>query len=361
MPFLPPEALGDEGAIRAAAERAIALARRGESRAALALALHARRNAQLMAMEHGEGEALNAAAIVHLIRGDPVAAVATAIDACDLARRTGDEALLGHASVSLSMSACILGACGDAISRLRAYADDAALRGHPAVEIRARIALGILLGDRRRFDAASRQFDEALALARANPGSTSPARIVANRANLHRKRAVAGLAHGFEARALRQCGEAIRRAREACVLATREGAVATEIDALGILGCVHKLRGDVARARASLEESIALGQAARCPPATLWVLCELGQLELEAGRCEGAAQAYGEALRIALELRPSRKIAVACTGLADAAACRGDVDGAGEWRAKADFETAEFTAASARTRRQLEEYFSRSR
>ena len=361
IPFLPPEALADEEAIRAAAERAIALAKRGESRAALVLALHARRNAQLMELEQGEGEALNAAAIVHLIRGDAVAAVASAIDACTLARRTGDAVLLGHASVSLNMSACILGACRDAISQLRRCADGAAERGHAAVEIRARIALGILLGDRRRFDAAAGQLEEALALARDDPGLDGPSRIVANLANLHRKRAVAGFAGGFEARALHECAEAIGRAREACELATREGAVATEIDALGILGCVHKLRGDLERARACLGQSIALGRVARCPPATLWVLCELGRLDLEAGRCDGAHRAYNEALRIALELRPSRKVAVACAGLADAQACRGDVQAAGEWRARAAVEAAEFAAASARTRRQLEEFLARTR
>jgi tetratricopeptide (TPR) repeat protein len=360
MPFLPPEALAEEDSIRAAAERAIALAKRGESRAALALALHARRNAQLMEMEQGEGEALNAAAIVHLIRGDPVAAVATAIDACGLARRSGDEVLLGHASVTLNMSACILGACDDAISRLRACAHEAALRGQPSVEIRARIAIGIMLGDRRRFDAAARQFEEALALTRACPGLTGPSRIVANRATQHRTRAVAGFARGYEARALHECAEAIRVAREACVMATQEGAVATEIDALGILGCVHKLRGDLVRARASLEESIALGRVARCPSATLWVLCELGQVDLDAGRCEEAERAYNEALRIAVALRPSRKIVQACSGLAAAAACRGDVEVAGGWRARAEYEAAEFGAASARTRRQLREFLALS-
>jgi hypothetical protein len=266
MPFLPPEALADEDSIRAAAERAIALAKAASRGRPWPSRCTRGANAQLMEMEQGEGEALNAAAIVHLIRGDPVAAVATSIDACDLARRTGDDALLGHALVSLNMSACILGACDDALSRLRTCADEAALRGQPSVEIRARIAIGILLGDRRRFDAATRQFEEALALARAHPGLTNPSRIVANLANLHRKRAGRGFRARIRGPALHECAEAIRLAREACEGATREGAVATEIDALGILGCVHKLRGDLVRARVSFGESIALGRAARCPP-----------------------------------------------------------------------------------------------
>jgi hypothetical protein len=45
MPFLPPEALADEASIAGAAARAVTLARWGEPRAALNLALQARRRA----------------------------------------------------------------------------------------------------------------------------------------------------------------------------------------------------------------------------------------------------------------------------------------------------------------------------
>ena len=100
MPFLPPEALADADSIAVAAERAIALARGGDTRAALNLALQARRRAQGLEIDVGEIEALNAAAMVHLIRGDTIAAVASALDACELARRTGDRSRYGHALVS---------------------------------------------------------------------------------------------------------------------------------------------------------------------------------------------------------------------------------------------------------------------
>ena len=91
MPFLPPEALGDEASLVAMSERAVTLARRGETRPAINLALQARRQAQAIESVRGELAALNAAAMVHLIRGDAVAAVAAAIDARDLrvARASG--------------------------------------------------------------------------------------------------------------------------------------------------------------------------------------------------------------------------------------------------------------------------------
>ena len=81
-------------------------------------------------------------------------------------------------------------------------------------EARARNALGVVLGDRGHFDAAAYEFDRALRLCReSEPGALSPARITANMANLHRKRAVAWLAGGYEAKALHDQRELIVLAR----------------------------------------------------------------------------------------------------------------------------------------------------
>ena len=354
MPFLPPEALADEGSIATAAARSIALARRGEPRAALNLALQARRQAQSLETERGELEALNAAAVVHLIRGDAVSAVATAIDARDLAQRAGDRSLLGQAQVSLQMSAFILGAAEGVHAALRECTREALESGDLDVEARARTALGVVLGDGGHFDAAAYEFDRALRLCReADLATLSEARILANVANLHRKRAGAYLAQGYEARGLHECGLAIRVAREACRLAAVEGAVSVEIDALAIAGCAHEQRGEPARARILLSESIALGRAARCPSAVVWVLCELARMQLAAGDLEDAGAVYGEALDLASELRPSRKIAAACFGLAEVAARQGDAGAAERWRERGAEEAAAFEIASLQTRRQI--------
>jgi tetratricopeptide (TPR) repeat protein len=354
MPFLPPEALADEASIAGAAARAVTLARWGEPRAALNLALQARRQAQSLEIVRGELEALNAAAIVHLIRGDAVSAVATAIDARDLAHRAGDRSLLGQAQVSLQLSAFILGAGEDVHAVLRECTRIALRDGDMAVEMRARIALGVVLGDGGHFDAAAYEFDRALRLARDTPHPfASPARIIANIANLHRKRAATYLEQGFEAKGLHECGMTIRLGGEACRLAAIEGAVSVEIDALAIAGCAHEQRGEPARGRLLLRESIALGRAARCPSAIVWVLCELARMSLDAGDVEEARAAYAEALDLAHELRPSRKIAAACFGLADVSARQGDATGAAAWRERGAEEAAAFEIAGLQTRRQI--------
>lgn len=353
MPFLPPEALADERSLVATAERAVALARRGETRAALNLAMQARRQAQAIDSMRGELAALNAAAMVHLIRGDAVAAVAAALDARDLARRAGDRPLLGQALVSLQSAAFVLGASEAVHASLRGCAQEAIDSGDAALEARARMALGVVLGDEGHFDAAAYEFDRALRIAQDNPGPTSSARITSNIANLHRKRAVAYLKAGFEARAMAECDHAARAARAACRLAAGEGAVSVEIDALAIAGCVLELRGDTERARVLLRESIALARASRCPSAVVWVLCELGRLALGSSDLEEAQASYAGALEIARELRPSRKIALACAGLADVHARLGDPPGAAAWRERSVEEAAAFEVASLQTRRQI--------
>ena len=354
MPFLPPEALADGASIAEAAARAVTLARRGEARAALNLALQARRQAQSLETPRGEMEALNAAAMVHLIRGDAVSAAASAIDARDLAQRAGERSLLAQALVSLQMSAFILGAGEEVHAALRECTREALERGDRAVEVRARNALGVVLGDRGHFDAAAYEFDRALRLGRELPCSAwSPARITANIANLHRKRAAAHFTQGFEAKGLREAGFAISMAHEACRLAAAEGSTSVEIDALAIGGCAHEQRGEPARARLLLRESIALGRGARCLSAIVWVLCDLARMCLAAGDLQEAADAYAEALDIARELRPSRKIAAACFGLAAVAARAGDTRAAARWREQGAEEAAAFGIAGLQTRRQI--------
>jgi tetratricopeptide (TPR) repeat protein len=340
LPFLPPEALGDEGSIATAALRAVALARGGETRAALNLARHARRRAQGMETAAGELEALNAAAVVHLIRGDTIGAVAAALDAFQLARRNPNRSLYGHALVSLKMAAYNLGACDDAVDTLDRCAREAAELRDVPLEIRARVGLGVVLGDAGRFDAAAREYARALPLAERHPAA-SPARVLANIANLHRKR-------GEAAEAI-ACAQAARR------LSVGEVNVSVEIDALAIEGCCEQLRGATDRARALLRASARLGHASRCPTAVVWVQCEIGRLGLAAGDLEEARAAYGEVVAIAAELRPSRKIAVACEGLAEAEARSGNARHAREWRERAADETSQFEVARLQTHRQLME------
>ena len=355
MPFLPPEALADESSLAAAALRAVDLAKGGDSRSGLVLALQARSRAQDLEIGDGEARALNAAAIVHLMRRDAISAIAAAMDASELARRSGERSLLGHARVSLGMSAAMLHGGEHLARQIVACVEDAVAMGDTALEIRARAALGILKGDNGDFDGAAAELHRALALSRVHASVTSPSRILANIANLRRKQATALRQARSFAEAKRECVAAMALALEACAEAAMEGSVLVEIDALAISGSLQRLQGRLRAARALLRESIALARASRCGSAIAWVLCELGALELEADAFAAARQAYADALEVSVELRPNCKIATACLGLAEAEARAGNAEAAGRWLRRWASERDEYEKSRLRTQRTLEQ------
>ena len=139
-------------------------------------------------------------------------------------------------------------------------------------------------------------------------------------------------------------------------LAAREGATPIEIDALGIWGCARVIQGESRHGRMLLEESVALGRGARWRPATVWVSCELGALLASLDELEAAGGAYADAYETACTLRPSRKVALACEGLAHVAARRGEVADAESWRRKAGHEAAECDRVRSATRSQVETF-----
>jgi len=330
MPFLPPEALGDERSLTDASRHAVELARAGSLRAGLALASHARRHARSLETVHGEVEALNAAAIVHLIRGDAICAAAAAIDATQLARATDDPVLVGHARLSLAMARLTLGIPGDHCEHLAAIAASAS--GDAAFEIRARVTLGIALGDAGRFDEAEVEFRAALSLGRNHESTTTPARIVTNIANLGRKRAMAAAEPREIALA---CADGIWHAHWARSLAMEEGGVPVIVDALAVHGALLVRKGNPREGAALLREAIATGRTHRCHTPLAWILCELGGLLLDFGDLAGAHEAYGEALEIGVQLTPSRKVEAACNGIARVEERSGDAEAAAVWRARA--------------------------
>jgi len=353
MPFLPPEALASSDAIVAAADEAVRLARRGDARSGLVLAHQARTRARDLEIASGELEALNAAAIVHLMRRDVVSAVAASLDACHLGRQRGDRSLLAHARVTLAIAAFELEACDSPLAVLRECAQQARWIGDACLQARARTALGVVLGDLARFDDAGLELARALLLARTCDCVTTPARVTANLANLHRKRARAFLDAGDAARAREACGDARETALRAASLARENDEITSRIDALGIAGAAAALAGDAASAREDLAASIALGRAGRTSGAITWVLCELGRLEIDGGDFPAARETFLHALDLASEMRPSRKVAAACRGLADVAHAAGDQVGERHWRERERAEAHEFERLRDQTRAQL--------
>jgi hypothetical protein len=320
--------------------------------------MRARRRARDLDALLGEIEALNAGAMVHLIRGDAMSAAAAALDAAHLARGTGYEIAREHAAVSLSLAALNLEVRDDLVTRLGERVATAVRLGDCNLEIRARVAHGIALGDGGDFIEAARELNGALRLALA-PCLTSystPARITANIANLYRKRAEWHVERGIDPS--EDIEDTARFARRASTMAIEEGSVPILIDALAIHGRVLALEGRHERARALFRESVATGRAHRCRTSLSWVLCELGKVSLAMDDVPGARVAYADALEMSLEVAPSRKIEVACKGLAEVERRAGNELGERHWLQRAAAESEEYERMRCHTRKELEAFFS---
>jgi tetratricopeptide (TPR) repeat protein len=244
----------------------------------------------------------------------------------------------------------------DAEADLRNCLDQAVAEKDAGLEIRARVGLGIVLGELGKFETAPMHFRHAMKLAETHPGFTPRACIAVNTANLHLKSGGARLASGHADEARVELMESARIARQAFDLAVQDEGVPASVDALGVQGCALDLLGSRDKALALLAYAVSLGAESGARSAILWILCELARIRLLAGQYEGARAAYTQALDIASGLRPSVKIHVACAGIAEAEAKLGREASAAQWSARAASEEAEFERWRRDTRWQLERF-----
>jgi len=345
-----------DGGFSSRAREAITAARRGDLKEALHLAQQAWQGAREQKDERGVLEATHAASIVHMIRGDSISAVAAAIDARQLAKRLGERSLEGHSRVNLCYAGFYLGTHQHAETELRECVEQAVAEKDAGLEIRARVGLGIVLGELGKFEAAPTHFRRAMKLADDHPGYTPPACIAVNIANLHLKSGSARLTTGHLDEAHVELVESARMAHQAFTLAVREEGVPASIDALGVQACALDLLGARDKALALLAYAVTLAGDTGARSAVLWVLCELARIRLLAGLHEGARAAYAQALDVASGLRPSAKVHVACSGIAEAEELLGRTGSAAQWRSRAAAEEAEFERWRRDTRWQLDRF-----
>lgn len=351
---VPAPALTDGPSFTAAANQAIALARAGDARAGLALVRHVRQEARGLALRRSEAEALNAAAMVHVLRCDVIAAVAAGIDAHEIAQEAGDRSLAGHALVSLAHAACQLGLPEEARRVHLEAIRQAVETADRELEVRARTGLGVVLGDLGEFDAAGPELCRALLLAERHHAITCPSRALSNLANFHRKRARsrAEADRGARDRDIQDGDSLALRALE---LAAERGNLSVQIDARAIRGWLAELQGDLPGALAHFRASCRDATRTRSPIA--WLLGETGRLYLAVDDADAARRHWQEMLEIASELRPSTGIAEACKGLARVERHVGNEVGARRWSERAAEESRELERIRDQTRRSLAAFF----
>ena len=171
------------------AESALSISRCGNSREALAMLQSGIDAARRAGTRRGEVVAMNCAALVHSMRGDRWAALAGGIDAFSFAHNENDRLGMAAAMTKLAGSLRLLTPVESKIGMLRAALKIANEAAHGPLQQRAHNLRGIVLGDIGHFVEAAMHFGAAYQYAIVVPSQFGNWRVLANMANLSRKRA----------------------------------------------------------------------------------------------------------------------------------------------------------------------------
>lgn len=335
------------------AEAALAAARRGDTRQALGLLHGGIEAARGTGERRGEVIAMNCAALVHSIRGDYWASLAGSIDAFFLARTEHDRLGMARAMATLAGALCLMTPLDNEIGMLFSALKVSEVEGDLRLQARVHSLLGIVLGDIQRFDEAEVHFDMAMVLAACDKADFDRWRVVANQANLLRKRAQAAGGRG----APDECREYCRRGLE--IIGPVEehcrdhGKQSICIDAMAITGLIHLQDGDDVAAAQKLGAAWQLAVGRKHRAVLPFLGLQIGRLEMNAGQAGSAEATVTEALREAAVYRPSPKAAALCELMAELRLRRGDERGAAHWRSDAIKAGGEFDALKREARRQM--------
>lgn len=334
-------------------DAALDIGRRGDTRGALTMLQHGIEAARIAGERRGEIMAMNGAALMHSIRGDFWASLAGSIDAFFLAQQHQDRRGMAHAMAMLAGALLLMAPIDSEIGLLRTALKIAEEERDLRLQIRILNLLGIVLGDLNRFDEAEAHLDLSMVLAEGDHAGFDRWRVLANIANLQRKRAQAAA----ESNSPISCAEysasgldLITRVEDHC---REHGKVPILLDALRIAGMLQAVRGqlDLATTKYAAAWDLAIEKKQRSVLPALGM--EIGRMELESGRLNGAESTLSDALREAAQYRPSPKAAGLCELMARLQKARGDERGETHWLKEAAVARTDFEALKLEARRQL--------
>ncbi len=339
--------------VQAACLAAIRTARSGDTPAGLKLAQRAWKDAR-----DGDAEsqlyALNTLANCQAIHNDYIEAVASAIDAYEIAARQADEVaqifalitLAGASGFTLETYDETLVALDRCRQRAEKIEDSYLLR-------RIGNICGVMLGNLGRFDEAEREFEWVEAHADETDVNTPPTLVGGNHAHCALKRARA--ATGAE----RERWLAIADQRTECTLslARSRGNRDAESRMMFNHGEICSVRGDWPAAIESFGEALVLARALRQRIRVIDVLVELGRVRMGAGQWQEALETFGAAFAEADTMRPTIRAAQAADYQADALQALDRQSEAKHQRAVAERERKQFERERDHVRQALQAFW----
>jgi tetratricopeptide (TPR) repeat protein len=335
------------------AESALTVGRRGDTKEALLILHGGIEAARRTSDRRGEIITMNAAALVHSIRGDFWASLAGSIDAFFMARRENDRLGMGQAMTMLAGAFLLMTPIDSEIELLRKALAIAEDERNLKLQIRVHNLFGIVLGDLGRFDEAEMNLDLALVLAESPEAVFDRWRVKTNIANLLRKRAEDARHRGASS----QCGEDAKRGLDLIddVIAHcfEHDKMPILLDALGVAGLLLLQLEQRDQAYEKFCTARELAQARKNRSVLSFIGLEMARLEMLAGDVQSAEESIHTGLREAALFRPSNKAAPLSALMADICADRGDARAEAQWRASARVADDEFQDLAREARRQM--------
>ena len=326
------------------AEAAVGKGATGNSRQGFTLVQEELATAREAGDASGESSAIHGAAVLHLMRGDYWSAMAASLDAFHAAERAQDRLAAARSITMLvqSLTPMAPGACG--LEMLERALEIAVEFADSLLEVRTRNVMGIVQGDLGCFDEAAFQFETALTLIELGAAQYDDWRVVANKANLLRKRAEAA-AHAGEQD---QCDEFVALGLDLAARAEahceRHGKQPLQIDAINISAMLLAAHGQIHAAVERFEYAWRLALEYRHRALLPFLGTSLAPHYLAMNRLSDAESVLLCAFEEARLYRPSAKGEALCRLAAQVYELRGDARCAGQWildaqRAGFDFAT----------------------
>lgn len=334
-------------------EAALAVARQGDTREALAMLQNGMDVARRGDDRAGEIAMLNGAAVVHSIRGDYWASMAGSIDAFFLARTAGDRLGMAAAMTMLAGSLLLMTPIDSEIGILRAALRMSEEEQDARLQTRIHNLLGIVLGDLGRFGESELHLDMAAVLAQNQAPGFDKWRVLANAANLLRKRAQAARQQGDFHGCAQYCAQGLERIGRVEAHCRETGKTPVLLDAISITALLHLQNADHQAACAKFESAWKLAVETRTRSVLPFLGMEIAKLDLLADQLESAEATLSQALGEAAFYRPSPKAAGLCELMAVVQRRRGDERGEAHWQAEARKARAAFDALKTEARAQM--------
>jgi diguanylate cyclase len=306
-------------------ELALALTRAGDGERALPLARQALHLAASARDDHALSLALCNIGTCQYLAAEYHAGLESSLHALVLAERSGDAQAKASALISAAACQYQMGAREEALQALYQAHDEIERVSCDSLWIRLHNSLGILLGDKGRFDDAERHYRLALDLGASTDDATYTARVIMNYAGLH-----LDLGRQLDRRGKpEEASERYRSGLRLCEgLLEGRGLESTfnKAHCVGTLGELYRETGKVELAQQLFNEMLAHGTELRNPHQQSEALLNLGRTHVMLGRSAEAKDCFERALHLASGANVRRLVTEGFRSLAEWFEAQGDFE-----------------------------------